>query len=978
MERMEHEPEFGATLRRLRLAADLTQEALGEAVGCAAETVRAFESGRRRPSREMAQRIAAALQLAHEEHDAFVRRARSQPAQVSRIVPPRPAISNERLPPQPPRDALIGRADLLARVRQALLDEQHAVVTLLGPGGIGKTRLALHIAAELHGDFADGVSFVALASATTVEEVVTAIAAALGHTLPAGMDLEELLVAFLRDRALLLVLDNLEQLLVAPQRERLGQLVARLVRDAPDVRILVTSRERLRLRVEWVIEVAGLSLPDEGQADSVERSDAVLLFLERARQLSDSFAITPDNRAAIARICRLLGGVPLAIELAAAWTYILSCDEIADEVARSLDFLAVEEHDRPSRHRSLRAVIEHSWRLLSPSEQHTLMRLSVFRGGCRRETLAEVLAGEADDARLPTAQLTVLRGVATLVDKSLAWREQSRGGETRYTLHDLVHQYAAEALRADPEEHWRTHNRHCSAYVELLRRHEQELWGADQHAALATLTDEIDNIRAAWQWALAQRDADRMLPMLDSLWRFYEGRGWFQEAAATFATSSAIWEAAAAPTSSDPTFAVARGALLALHGWFEYRVGRLADAQDMLAKAVALLRPTRRSRWLAHALNFLSVVQLYAGEYAEARTTCEASAALYQRIGHEWGWAYCCGTLGAIAAAQGDSAIAMAQWRTALTAYRALGDTRLQAISLIFLGAALVSVGDETEAEHQLSEALALSRALDDPLTMAFALLELGTLYTRLGRLVVAETQLTESLARLQGLGERNRATLALAQLGNIALARGALELAQQRYGESFAAAAAAQSLPGMLGALGGFAGLLAERQAPVEALQLATVVLEHPAATAEIKTRMERLRASIRPRLSAQERAASAAQLGVEIHRLGESGELPAWLHSLLQRVSTPRCSDQLPPSPPNGLPVEATGETLSPREVEVLRLLMGGLSNRQIADALIISPHTVKHHVASVFQKLAVTSRTQAVTHGTALGLSPLTVLP
>jgi len=987
---MDHEHAFGAWLRRTRLDADLTQEALAEAVGCAAETLRAFESGRRRPSREMALRIAAALHIPAEEHAAFLRRARLREAPAA----PTPTLdsgpshaSAPTLPysaPHPPRDALIGRADLLRRVQNALLDDQHALVTLLGPGGIGKTRLALHIAADLAGHLRDGAVFVPLASATTVDEALTAIAAALSCPLPDGAQPDTALRAFLRDRALLLVLDNLEQLLVTPQSARLGELLAGIARDAPGVRVLATSRERLRLRAEWVVEVAGLTLPDERHVEASERSEAVLLFLERARQLSDSFALTPANRAAIARICRLLDGVPLAIELAAAWTHVLPCDAIADEVARNLDFLAVEERDRPSRHRSLRAVIEHSWRLLSPAEQTLLARLSVFHGGCRREELVAVVADKGGDASTPTAQLAALRAVAGLVDKSLVRRVLDHQGEARYDLHELVRQYAAEVLRQHADEQRRVHDHHCAVYVGLLQRHEQELWGTGQVAALATLTNEVDNLRAAWQWVVTQYDADRVLAMLDPLWRFYEGRGWFREAATTFAQASAHWETGTDKFTPPEAAAVAHGALLSLRGWFAYRVGRLADARSALERAVALLRPARRSRWLAHALSFLGVAQLYAGEYPAARATCEEGAGLYQSLGHEWGWAYCCGTLGAIAAASGDAAEGMARWRAALDIYRALGDARLQAMSLTFLGAATGAAGDEAEAERQLGEALALSRAIDEPLVTAFALFELGVLNTRRARYGAAEGQLAESLARLRALGERHRLVLVLAQLGKVALAQGDDEAARRHYAESYAAAAVAQSLPGMLGALGGFARLLAERGTPAEALRLAAAILGHPAATAETRAPMERLCARLRPQLGAHNGATDDVQPPADLRHLGdagESGELPPWLRDLLAAGSARRAARSGAPIQPeqaSGPAVEATGETLSPREVEVLRLLMGGLSNRQIAEALVISPHTVKHHVANLFQKLGVTTRTQAVVAGTALGLSPLTARP
>lgn len=891
MPRMHHEQDFCSWLRRARVAADLTQEALAEAVGCAAQTLRAFESGRRRPSREMALRIASALELPAEERDAFLRLARLRkpsPGRATAAAEPSLVDAARQDDYVPPPDALIGRHALLEQVRRTVLEEQRRLVTLLGPGGIGKTRLALHAAADLAGHFADGVAFVGLTAAATADEAVTAIASAVGCPLLGATSPETALLAFLRPRAQLLVLDNLEQLLASEHGDRLGQLLSGIAHEAAGVRVLVTSRERLRLRAEWVIEVTGLTLPADDGAQPIERSEAVLLFLERARQVSDSFALTPDNRAAVARICRLLGGVPLAIELAAAWTRTLSCQEIAEEVERSIDFLTLEERDRPSRHRSLRAVIDHSWRLLSPAERRLLARMSVFRGGCRRDELVPVVAAAGGAQALSReAQLAALRGVASLVDKSLARRTLDRRGETRYDLHELVRQYAADALQRDQDEYAEARERHCAAYAALLERHEPSLRGAGQAEALALLADEIDNLRSAWQWAIARGDAARVTQMLEPLWQFYEGRGWFQEAAATFTQSAEAWRAAIAQTGRDEAEdGFVYGALLAVQGWFAYRVGRLTDAQAALAQSVERLRPFGERRALAHALSFLGVTRLYAGDHSGARAACEESAALYRALGYEWGWAYCRGTLGVIAGAVGQADEGVAHWRAALDVYRTLGDARLTAMSLNFLGAAVAAAGDEREAERLLSEALALGRSIDDPLIVAFALLELGRLSARHASYDAAQAQFAESLALFRTLGDRQRVALVLSHLGQVALEQDSYAEAQRQYTESYLAAAGARSAPGLLGALAGFAALLQRRGAHAEALQLANMVRRHPAATAELRARMDELAAASAAQLPAHGAEAEVGRLHLELLddiAAAAGGGLPLWLERVL-----------------------------------------------------------------------------------------------
>ncbi|HYF64886.1 MAG TPA: helix-turn-helix domain-containing protein, partial [Herpetosiphonaceae bacterium] len=520
---MNADHDFGMRLRQARAEYDLTQEALAEQIGCSPQTVRAFETGRRRPSREMAARIADILRVPAGEQAAFIRLARSVPpardeadaGAASREAPPA-----RRLSVQLPAASLIGRhADLLS-LSQALIGAGRRLVTLLGPGGIGKTRLATQAAADLADHFANGAVVVPLAPATSFGEVVTAIAEAVGCSLLGARDQAAALLAFLREQRLLLVLDNLEHLLGDGQGEPVIALIAGILRETEGVHLLITSRERLRLRDEWVLAVDGLGLPGDERVSSIDRSEAVMLFLARARQAEADFALTPDNRAAVARICRLLGGAPLGIELAAGWVRVLSCEEIAAEIARSIDFLVLADRDLPARHRSLRAVIEHSWLLLAPAEQRLLAGLSVFHGGCRREAINAVLGGA------PAGLLALL---AALVDKSLVRRSTDDQGVTRYDLHEVVRQYAAGRLAEDPAEQAMIAERYGAFYAEWAAGQEPILKSAAQKQALRAIVIEIDNIRAAWRSACERADARLLRRMALVLDWFYEVRGWNSE-----------------------------------------------------------------------------------------------------------------------------------------------------------------------------------------------------------------------------------------------------------------------------------------------------------------------------------------------------------------------------------------------------------------------------------------------------------------
>ncbi len=407
---------FSRWLKKLRAQHDLTQEALAELAYCSVQTIRFFESGKRRPSLEMAERLAEVLAVPAEQQSQFIKLARtalnaaeesgkgSLPTQSAAVATSEPA------PPAAPRlplpaTLLIGRQPEAVRLQQLLRDEGHRLVTLVGPGGIGKTRLALHMAHSLEEHFANGAIFVPLVTLSHSVELPSAIAGAMNKSLAADSSTTAQLDALLSAQSLLLVLDNFEQLL-ALDGDAITELIEHILQHLPGVTLLVTSRERLRLAGERILELGGLAVPRAEQIEDVATSDAVILFLQRARQVSPSFALTPADHAAIARLCTLLSGMPLGIELAAAWMRTLTPQEIATEIGRSLDFLTLADRGVPARHRSLRAAFEHSWKLLAPTEQKAAAHLSIFRGGFRREA-GEMVAG----ATLPI--------LAALIDKSL-------------------------------------------------------------------------------------------------------------------------------------------------------------------------------------------------------------------------------------------------------------------------------------------------------------------------------------------------------------------------------------------------------------------------------------------------------------------------------------------------------------------------------------------------------------------------------
>jgi predicted ATPase len=392
----------------------------------------------------------------------------------------------------------------------------------VGPGGAGKTRLAIQsvrqaLAAQQDAiSFCDGVYFVPLDPVSSVRYLVPAIADSVGFSFfqREGDEPKHQLLNYLREKQLLLLLDGFEHLIGG-----VG-LISDLLEHAPGVKVMVTSRERLNVRWEWVFPVEGMSFPTGGDraVESLEQYGAIQLFLQLARQADAGFAPSQADMAGVVRICQLLEGMPLGIELAAAWVKILSCPDIADEIARNLDFLRTSMRDIPERHRSLRAAFDHSWRLLSEAERQVLARLSVFAGGFDREA-AEQVAG---------ANLELL---SALVDKSLLVRPHSG----RYAIHEVVRQFAASRLDADPQERSATKDRYCLYYVAFLERKEDDLLGWRQLAALEEVGHDLENCRAAWQWAVERhmwkelrRAADTYSAFCEIQTRLQEGEDAFR------------------------------------------------------------------------------------------------------------------------------------------------------------------------------------------------------------------------------------------------------------------------------------------------------------------------------------------------------------------------------------------------------------------------------------------------------------------
>ncbi|MFN2138336.1 MAG: adenylate/guanylate cyclase domain-containing protein, partial [Candidatus Promineifilaceae bacterium] len=470
---------------------------------------------------------------------------------------PRTAVHNLPSLPTP----FIGREGELAQIAHFLSEPDCRLLTLLGPGGMGKTRLALRTGAVVSDQYDHGVYFVDLQAVSRTEFLGPAITSAIGFPLNGQEDALVQLSRYLQDKRLLLILDNFEQLV--PDRGSL--FLAALLDAAPPIQLLVTSREALNLQQEWLYYVPGLSLPDTPAAEDAE-AESVQLFNERARRVRPEFS-AQSERAHVTAICRLVEGVPLALELAASWTRLLTCEQIAAELASSFDLLATDRHNVPDRQQSLRVVFDQTWRHLTEDEQAAFMKLSIFHGGFSYDAARQV-AG----APLPL--------LSTLQDKSLIrWDENGR-----YRIHELLRQYAARKLAQAPSELETAQERHGRYYIDFLERHEQPLMDGRQVQAVQEIKAELENVRAAWQWALEKLDSDAVRRASYALGNFYQFHSRYAEALRAFEPASTRLYSLAQSRERD----LALIGTLMVRSWFYLRFGRLDEITEAMEQSQAL------------------------------------------------------------------------------------------------------------------------------------------------------------------------------------------------------------------------------------------------------------------------------------------------------------------------------------------------------------------------------------------------------
>lgn len=843
---------FGEWLKSRRKALDLTQEELAQRSGCSIFALRKIESGVRRPSKQLAGLLAISLQIPPEDHQTFIQVARGN-LNLERLRRPDYGLSNTPVPEQKPltphitspATPLIGRDAELAALERLFKDPQCRLLTLIGMGGISKTRLALEFASRRPPMFPGGCFFVSLASLGSPDLIVPAIADACGLTFSGPTDPKDQLLNYLASRtrqATLLVLDNLEHLL-APYPEVSDEagvigFVRAILQRLPNVKVLATSRERLNLQDEWTFELHGLLTPPVNFSGRLENYGAVALFVHSARRAKVDFEIQENERPALIRICRLLEGIPLAIELAASWVVMLSCEEIAHEIEANLDFLSTSLRDVPERHRSIRAAIDHSWKLLPDEERRILQRLSVFHGGFSRHA-AERIAGAS------------LSSLASLQAKSFVHRTE---GE-RYDLHDLVRKYALMKFEESAEELDRTKDSHCDYYLNFFGDREGDLRNERQLEALAEISAEIENIRAAWHHAVIHGQVAKLRKPTWSYW-FYDMRGWFQEAYSLFRWIIEELESNKEPVETADTEAiVAREHIRASLAWFGARLGKFDESRKLLQQSLALLRSYGACPELLNALHHMGVLERMAGNFALSYELFLEVLDLATEKGARWFIALAQGNLGLAKLALGEYQEARARSHTANTILREVGDRRILAVGLQFYGEILRNLGEYAEAQSCLSESLEISVSFGDRWIRGLALNQLGLVFKARGEYEEAVRLFRESLAQLREIEEFwSRLQVLINSLGAVYLALRDYPEARSVFCEALSTAGTEQILPDALDALIGIAEILVEEKDYEGALALVLLTLDHPLIRPEAKTRAERICTELTAHLTLQQ----------------------------------------------------------------------------------------------------------------------------
>ncbi len=848
------------------------------------------------------------------------------------------------LPIQP--TSFIGREKEVVAIQQKLLRKDVRLVTLTGPGGVGKTRLGLQVSAELSEHFVDGTWFVSMAPLIDPDLVIPAITQMLDVRETGERPLLDQLKAHLRERQVLLLLDNFEQVASAAAQ------VADLLGACPRLTVLATSREALHVRAEQEFPVPALALPDPKHLPDLailSQYEAVAIFIERAQAVQPDFQVTNANAPAVAEICARLDGLPLAIELAAARIKLFPPQALLTRLEYRLPLLTSSARDAPARQRTLRSTIQWSYDLLSVQEQRLFRRLSVFVGGCTWQAIEAVSATFGDDTAL------VFDTVASLIDKNLLRQTEREGEDIRITMLETIREYGLERL-AEKGEGESVQAVHASYFVQLAEKVEPERRGPQQAAWFAWIERERGNLRAVMQTVSELDEGELALRLGTALWWF-----WFTRGPTDWKEGSAFLDRAL--EKNEGVGGAVRAKALIFVGQLASRMGDFKRAKSLCRESLALFQEIGDRRGMGEAYWYLGFLIMQKAEFIVARPLLEEALALCREVGNgpitSWSLLW----LGWVIFYQGEHSRGLLLAEESLALFRKAGnviavDQAVQNLARMYLSFS----SDVAKARVLAEEGLALARGLGDKMTEYDVLYLLSSIAFQQGNTALARSLIEECRQSWKELGDTAAMSNMVWNLARVEAREGDLAAARAHFEEYLTFVN-----NGNIGYNPWDIAICMEGLASVVATQgetILAVTLWGAAAT---------LREGCGITLTPLERADYEPAVAAVRTRLGEQAFEEAWakgrtmtlkqvLAALERTEAAVPTSAEQQPTTTAVKPSSAYAVDLTTREVEVLRLVARGLTNEQVAEQLAISPRTVNSHLISIYGKIGVSSRSAA----------------